>query len=109
MRSSKIKIVYWLKIRRTKTTGTVTLHIADSENNHLADSLIMNIMKVAVVHLWEESLKTKNIDGFLYRIQTGRTLNGKDESSNNFSTVVLSIIELVDKLARVWSKFNIRF
>lgn len=69
----------------------------------------MNIMKVSVVRLWEESLKTKNINGFLYRIQTGRTLNGKDKISNNFSTEVLSIIELVDKLARVWSKFNNSF
>lgn len=61
----------------------------------------MNIMKVSVVRLCEESLKTKNINGFLYRIQTGRTLNGKDKSTNDFSTEVLSIIELVDKLARV--------
>lgn len=58
MRSSKIKIVYWLEILRTKTTVTVTLHIADSEKNLLADSLKMNIMKVSVVRLWEESLKT---------------------------------------------------
>lgn len=104
-----MKMVYWLERLSTKTTVTVTLHIADSEKNLLADSLIMNIMKVSVVRLWEDSLKLKTLMDFHIEYKLVEQINGKDKSSNNFSTEVLSIIELVDKLARVWSKFNISF